>query len=218
MFKTRLEFSKTGRAAYISHLDLLNVMRRSLARAGADVWRTEGFNPHIYVSSLLPLPVGHESLCEILEFILLSPAPEGLARELRSVLSEGLRPIRVYPAADKPALIRYASYEIRFFSDTALDEQAADELRGLLGSGNIVVTRKGKKGDYQAEISGMIAVPRVDAEGGALTLRATLSANSQSFLNPDYLVGAARALPRLGRACAAVTRTAILKEDMSRFE
>jgi len=218
MYKTRLEFSKTGKAAYISHLDLLRVMQRALIRAGADVWHTEGFNPHVYVSGLLPLSVGHESLCEILEFILLCPAPAGLARDIGAVLPEGLCPTRAYPAVNKPALIKYAQYEIRFFSEAGLGAQAAEETRGLLDSGNITITRKSKRGERREDIGGMIIAPDIACADGVLSLKVTLPANSQDFINPDYLTGAVKALPGLENAYAAVKRTAILKEDMGKFE
>ena len=58
MFKARLKFEKMLAARYISHLDLMNLIQRSIARAGLPVWYTEGFNPHAYISILLPLPTG----------------------------------------------------------------------------------------------------------------------------------------------------------------
>lgn len=42
----RLLFSKTGRAKYISHLDLMRTFQRAFARAGIAIKHTEGFNPH----------------------------------------------------------------------------------------------------------------------------------------------------------------------------
>ena len=35
MDKLRLRFSKTGRAIYISHLDLMHTMQRAFSRAGS---------------------------------------------------------------------------------------------------------------------------------------------------------------------------------------
>lgn len=42
----RLLFSKTGRAKYISHLDLMRTFQRAFFRSGHQVRHTEGFNPH----------------------------------------------------------------------------------------------------------------------------------------------------------------------------
>ena len=77
----RLLFSKTGRAKYISHLDLMRTFQRAFARAGIAIKHTEGFNPHPFVSIALPLSVGYSSQCEILEFGLLEGAdPEAAHR------------------------------------------------------------------------------------------------------------------------------------------
>ena len=55
MFKARMKFAKEGRAKYISHLDLMHAMQRSMARCQMPLWFTEGFNQHAYVSVALPL-------------------------------------------------------------------------------------------------------------------------------------------------------------------
>ena len=49
----RLLFSKTGRAKYISHLDLMRTFQRAFSRAGIQIKHTEGFNPHPFVLSLI---------------------------------------------------------------------------------------------------------------------------------------------------------------------
>ena len=47
MDKLRLRFEKTGRAVYISHLDLMHTMQRVFSRAGFELKYSEGFNPHL---------------------------------------------------------------------------------------------------------------------------------------------------------------------------
>ena len=44
MDKMRLRFEKTGRAIYISHLDMMRTMQRVFARAGLELKYSEGFN------------------------------------------------------------------------------------------------------------------------------------------------------------------------------
>ena len=64
----RLLFEKTGDAVYLSHLDLMRVFQRAFKRADIMIWHSQGFSPRAYVSIALPLPVGSESVCEILDF------------------------------------------------------------------------------------------------------------------------------------------------------
>ena len=60
----RVLFSKTGRARYISHLDLNRAMTRAMRRAEIPLWYTEGFNRHAYLTFAAPLSLGTESVCE----------------------------------------------------------------------------------------------------------------------------------------------------------
>ena len=97
MSEERIQFVKTGRARYISHLDLMRTFQRAFLRAGIPIRHTEGFNPHAYVSIALPLSVGFSSQCEILEFGL----PEGtdlseVPRRLTQALPEGVTVTRCY--------------------------------------------------------------------------------------------------------------------------
>jgi radical SAM superfamily enzyme YgiQ (UPF0313 family) len=58
-------FSKTGTAAFISHLDLMTVFERALARAGYSARFTEGYNPKPRLEFANPLSLGLSSEEEI---------------------------------------------------------------------------------------------------------------------------------------------------------
>ena len=66
--KLRMRFSKTGRAIWLSHLDLMRTMQRAFLRAEYPLKYSEGFNPHAQISILLPLSVGVSSECELMDF------------------------------------------------------------------------------------------------------------------------------------------------------
>ena len=100
--KLRLRFEKSGRAVYISHLDLMRTMQRAFLRAEYPLKYSEGFNPHAQISILLPLSVGVSSACELMDFQLteessLSAMPE----KLTAVMPEGIRVLEAYPAERK---------------------------------------------------------------------------------------------------------------------
>ena len=67
MKEIRIRFKKTGRAKFISHLDLTRTMIRAVRRAGIPVWYTEGFNRHPYVTFAAPLSLGFEGLNECMD-------------------------------------------------------------------------------------------------------------------------------------------------------
>jgi radical SAM-linked protein len=58
-------FSKTGRTVFISHLDLMTVMERAVARAGFHARFTEGFNPKPRLEFASPLGLGIASQEEV---------------------------------------------------------------------------------------------------------------------------------------------------------
>ena len=64
----RLLFEKVDNAIWMSHLDLMRVFQRAFQRAGLPLKHTQGFNPRPSVSIALPMSVGVESVCELLDF------------------------------------------------------------------------------------------------------------------------------------------------------
>ena len=64
----RALFEKKGQAVWISHLDLMRLFQRAFKRAGLALTHTQGYNPRPSVSIALPLSVGVQSHCELLDF------------------------------------------------------------------------------------------------------------------------------------------------------
>ncbi|GHU96113.1 hypothetical protein FACS1894208_10180 [Clostridia bacterium] len=110
MRKLRLVFAKTGRARWLSHLDVMRVLQRGLTRLGAPVAYSQGFNPHMKMSIALPCPVGVESVCEICDVTFDSDTYKPPIAEL--ILPEGFSVMRVIlpivPAKD----IKWIDYDV----------------------------------------------------------------------------------------------------------
>jgi radical SAM superfamily enzyme YgiQ (UPF0313 family) len=104
-------FAKHGRAAYLSHLDLMGVFERALARGGIRASFTEGFNPKPRLEFASPLGLGIESEEEIAS-IELEEWGTGTAfcEALNRGLPEGLEVTRAElifrgPSGKKPSLM-----------------------------------------------------------------------------------------------------------------
>ncbi len=99
----RLLFEKTGNAIWISHLDLMRLFQRAFKRAGLPLTHTQGFNPRPSVSIALPLSVGVESKCELLDFDLdgCSASCDDIRDKLNHVLVDGIRVLVVYENGSK---------------------------------------------------------------------------------------------------------------------
>lgn len=218
----RLRFNKTGRACYISHLDLMRTFQRAFLRSGLHVRHTEGFNPHAYVSIPLPLSVGFSSQCEILEFGL----PEGVDRasvpwKLTKALPEGITVTRCYDGVRPYKELCYVNYIITLEYDAGAPVGAENAVRALLGRESLVVTKKSKKAKSgQVDVDLIPLIQKVDYEGrrDAIVLDTVLRAQNPG-LNPTLIVEAIRReCPDLSPDYVSYHRKQVLDQDFKPFE
>lgn len=64
----RASFRKIGRARYLSHMDLNNMIQQGFRRAGIPVHYSHGFHPKMMISHLPALPLGMAGHMEWIEF------------------------------------------------------------------------------------------------------------------------------------------------------
>ena len=165
MPELRLRFEKRGKAAYLSHLDVLRTFQRAFLRAGIRVKHSEGFNPHPKMSIAAPLQLGCESVCEVLDVTILT-GPEDLPAALNPVLPEGLRVL----GADTPVLgvgkIAWGEWALSF-------DGGAEAAEMLLKSGrDLTVEKKTKRGLNPLNITPHVKVKGREGERLILLLRA----------------------------------------------
>lgn len=205
MDKLRLRFEKTGRAVYISHLDLMAVMQRAFARADLPLKFSEGFNPHPQISILLPLSVGTASICELMDFRLLEERDlKTLPDRLTAVLPDGIRALEAYESVRKSAQLKWLDIEGILEYDTV--KPMADKLDAFFSRPELTIEKKTKRGSGQADIRPAIDKIGFSDTGEGLKLRARISAQEPT-LNPDHLINALRQLcPELAPDFARFTR------------
>lgn len=109
----RIVFSKTGRAKYVSHLDLVRTMTRAVRRAAIPLWYTEGFNRHPYLTFAAPLSLGFESLAETMDLRLEEDMDYGtLVLRLNAVMPEGLQVLSAAEAVAKAGELAMSAYRL----------------------------------------------------------------------------------------------------------
>lgn len=218
MDKLRLRFEKTGRAVYISHLDLMHTMQRVFSRAGYELKYSEGFNPHPQISIALPLSVGMASRCELMDFKLKEDADlDSLPEKLTAVMPEGLRVTECYEAERKTAALKYLEIEGRFEYDARPLEAMCAGLREFYSRDSIVITKKTKRGVGESDIRPAIREISFEPGTDAVLLHAVISAQEPT-LNPALLEDALRQLsPELAPDFASFTRLETYTEDMQIF-
>lgn len=187
----RLLFEKTGDAVFISHLDLMRVFQRSFRRAGFLLSHTGGFNQHAYVSLALPLSVGTESQCEILDYELdQTIAPDELLMRLNQALPAGIRVLRVYESPLKLKHLSHLHAKLALEYDAGIPDGAEEALAALFSRDALIVEKKTKKGLSQVDLKPMIqrlSIARLDAH--TLVLDTVVTAQNPS-LNPMQLAAA----------------------------
>ncbi len=218
MDKLRLRFSKTGRAVYISHLDLMRTMQRAFLRAGYALKYSEGFNPHPQISILLPLSVGCESVCELMDFTLTeSPDLTELPERLTAALPEGIQALAAYAPEAKAKQLKWLEIEGRFEYDARSPEEMARGVGEFFARESIVIRKKTKRGEGDSDIAPAIKSFSAEASADAVRIHAVISAQEPT-LNPELLPSALRQLaPELAPDFAEFTRLETFDENMTVF-
>ena len=188
----RLCFEKTGNAVWISHLDLMRLFQRAFKRAGLPLTHTQGFNPRPSVSIALPLSVGIESVCELLDFDLDGdeiPNDE-ICRRLNGALIDGIRVREVYSDGQKIKHIAYLDCVLTLEYDAGVPSGAAEALAALFARQELVVTKKSKNGNTEQNIIPMIRSLQVqNPDAHTLKIAARICCQNPS-LNPMQLSAA----------------------------
>ena len=194
----RLLFEKTGSAVWMSHLDLMRLMQRAFKRAGLPLTHTHGFNPRPSVSIALPLSVGVESVCELLDFDLEGELPplETIQTRLNAALVPGVAVRQVYTDGRKIRDLALLRCRLGLEYDGGIPAGAAEAIASLFARESLMVEKKSKNGIREQDIRPMIRELSV-AEAGEKELRVeTLITCQNPSLNPMQLHGAiARYLP-----------------------
>lgn len=90
--KYRLTFSKLDEAKFFGHLELVNIFHRAFRRAGFKLVHTQGFHPLPKISFAVALPVGVESLAELMDIEIYGDYdPRSLPGRVNPHLPPGLR-------------------------------------------------------------------------------------------------------------------------------
>lgn len=154
----RLLFKKTGNAIWISHLDLMRLFQRAFKRAGLPLTHTKGFNPRPSVSIALPLSVGVESHCELLDFDLdgITVSNDEICVRLNQALTEGINVLSVYDGGRKLRDLALLQCSIALEYDRGVPDSADTAILSLFESPEITVPKKTKSGIQEQNIIPMI--------------------------------------------------------------
>ena len=154
----RLLFEKKGNAVWISHLDLMRLFQRAFKRAELPLTHTQGFNPRPSVSIALPLSVGVESSCELLDFELegADVSCEQIMERLNQALVEGIRVLDVYQTGRKLKELTLLHCHVYLEYDRGVPVRCDEKLTELFSGKALIVPKRTKNGVQDQDIIPMI--------------------------------------------------------------
>ncbi len=184
----RMLFEKTGTAAWMSHLDTMRLMQRAFRRAGVLLHHSQGYTPHAYVSMILPLGVGIESCCEIMEYALDGDLTI-TAEQMNTVLPDGVRVLSVYESDKKAKNLTKLQMELALEYDAGIKDGLTDALTELFSREELFVEKRTKRGMEETDIRPLIDRIDLTRTEKGLNMNAVIAAQNPA-LNPMLLISA----------------------------
>ena len=188
----RLLFEKTGNAVWISHLDLMRLFQRAFKRAGLPLTHSGGFTPRAQVSIALPLSVGVESQCELLDFDLDGQMPD--LDEIRDRLNQALVPgvtvLNVYNDGRKIRDLALLECQVALEYDSGVPADAQAAINALFARESLILEKRSKNGITQQDIIPMIRRLAVHTQDSNTLILQALICCQNPALNPGQLTAA----------------------------
>ncbi len=162
----RLRYQKGAEVRFLSHLDMMRELERTLRRAFVPILYTEGFSPHPKLSAGPPLPLGWTSAHEWIDVELANEWSEqnltDLLINLNTNTATGIEFLEAAAMPPKAASLNVsivsADYVARFPSPPFETnyEELSERAREFLAQTTVLITRRGKKRSSVIDIRPMV--------------------------------------------------------------
>lgn len=206
----RLLYEKGVNVRYISQLDFVRVLNRTVRRSGLPVTYTVGFNPHPVMTVAAPIPVGTTSAYECIDIDFDEKQDTAfLAKHLDATFPEGIHVLEskeVTSASIPFRDIDSASYTVRVeYAGEAPDVDA------FVALGEILIEKKTKKGLKEIDIKPDIEkLNLLSAENGVCIFEMQLPCGNEKNIKPELVVQAIEKYqPQFKAECVLPHRTAV---------
>ena len=167
----------------------MRVFQRAFRRAGLMLKHSQGFTPRAIVSIALPLSVGVESQCELLDYELEHEA-EVTAQMLNKALPAGIRVCEIIENGRKIKELTHLRAQLDLIYDNGISDGQIAQLEALYRRDSLVLKKHSRKGETETDILPMLCemnIARTDEN--ALRMQVLVCAQNPS-LNPQLLINA----------------------------
>jgi radical SAM-linked protein len=144
--RVRIKISKQGDLRYVGHLDLQRLIERAIRRSKLPIRYSQGFNPKVRLNLASALPLGQESISEVMDIWLEElVAPAAVAVTLNEALPAGVRVLEVELVSGKLPSLQDSLRESTFIARFLINAEAArKQVDTILSQDQILITRRTK--------------------------------------------------------------------------
>ena len=154
-----LKYQKTGRAIYLSHIDVLRHLNRTFRRADIEVEFSQGFNPHMLTKLGIPLPLGMYSNAEYVTVNTKLSADEFLKR-YNEVCVDGMDGLKAFEVEKNPNLAGKVVFAEYYIPADAMGKKT--ELENLSKLESLIIAYPTRKEPLKTkDIGGLVKSVRV---------------------------------------------------------
>lgn len=215
-FRLRVAYAKSDRLRYLSHLEVVRALERSVRRADLPYAVTQGFHPHMKVAFGPALPVGTAGNDEFYEVWLTRYTDaETILKRLIAATPADLAPTRATFVGDRePSLgagITIARYSVELEGTEVVADRVRDGIATIVSSGELTVEHKGKRKVFDLTRS-LPEETRVGVADGRTVIDLVVRMGPEGSLRPESLVTSAFAAAGLETPVMRTTRTHTLME------
>lgn len=208
-YRLRICHTKSGRLRWLSHLEVLRALERTVRRSGLPFAVTQGFHPHMKIAFGPALPVGTAGLREYADVWLTRyTEAAGALAALRGSSPADLAPFEAAFVSERAssltAALTIAEYSVEVDGREIEPAEAQAGFERLFRTGALELVNKGKTKVYDLARS----VPkdvRIEANDGGVKIDLAIRMGPEGSLRPEALVRAA--LSDTGARISAVRTT-----------
>ena len=187
----RLRYEKTPAVRYISHLDFVRVLNRTVRRSGLPVTYTEGFNPHPVMMVAMPLSVGVTSEDEYIDIDFDEYVDENIVMQrFNQAFGDGIV-VREAKSIKEGDLSLKKLNEAKYRVIVEQKGTAAPDIETFLSRESIVVSKKTKSAIKDVDIKKDIKELKIASiEGNYIVLDIYVPAGNEYNLKPELVIEA----------------------------
>lgn len=187
----RLRYEKTAAVRFISHLDFVRVLNRTVRRSGLPVTYTEGFNPHPVMMVAMPISVGTTSEDEYIDIDFDEMVEEQVVLERFNEAFGGGIVVTAVKRVGEGGISLKKLDEAHYRVEVELKEPFVPDIGAFLSRDSIIVSKKSKSSVKDVDIKKDIKKLAVMAtEGRFLTLSMAVPAGNEYNVKPELVVEA----------------------------